>query len=56
MLPSDIYENEHLDTCQNAKFLFLIFVLVIRFRRDKNTAVWKSDFLLIKIEPRYFER
>lgn len=56
MLPSDVYENEHFDTSQNAKFLLLIFVLVISFRLDKNTAVWQSDFLLIKIEPRYFER
>lgn len=41
MLPSDVYENEDLDTCQNAKFLLLIiFVLEISFRRDKNTAVW----------------
>lgn len=45
MLPSDVYENEHLDTSQNAKFLLLIiFLLVISFRRDKNTAVWQSDF------------
>lgn len=55
MLPSDVYENEHMDTPQIAKFLLLIFVLVISFRRDKNTAVWKSDFLLIKIEPRYLK-
>lgn len=37
ILPSDVYENEHLDTTQNAKFLLLIiFVLVINFRRDKT--------------------
>lgn len=46
MLTSDVYENERLDTSQNAKVLLLIFVLVISYRRDKNTAVWQSDFQL----------